>query len=161
MEAVWLVWISLLSGASSPSGREERGERQTHRQQCRDERAEGEEQDHERDGQRQHLGAVQVAAERGGKGLVGARVAELLDAQPRMRLLGAGDRGEYRLDTGIRRVAVALTENWMRAERPSLVVARRPPAAVERRAHVLDQAGAIELGDRGVDGVPERGTSRP
>ena len=61
-----------------------------------DERAERDEQDQQRDRERELLAPLEVVVERLRQRLVGARVAELLDAQLGVRLLGRGGGGQRR-----------------------------------------------------------------
>ena len=74
------------------------GDAEQQRQAGGDERAEREQQDHQRDRQRERLGLLEVVLEHLRDGLAGAGVAELLDAQLGVRLLGGGGGGEDRVD---------------------------------------------------------------
>ena len=63
-----------------------------------DQRAEGDDEDQQRDRQRERLGALEVLLELRVERLGGGGVAELLDAQLGMRLLGGGDGGQRGVD---------------------------------------------------------------
>ena len=108
------------------------------RQPRRDQRAEREHENHQGDRQRQELGLAEVVLERLRQRLVRARVAELLDPQPRVRAIEPGHRGEDRADALLRGVRVA----------PDVELNQRRPAIARDLALVLAGKRRLDVGDR-------------
>ncbi len=100
----------------------------------RDERAEGDDQDDHRDRERQELGPLEVIVEAGAELLVGACVAELLDPQVGVRLLGRRGGGERGVDPLVGLIAVA-----------------RDREGDERGAAILGDLALVALGERARD----------
>jgi hypothetical protein len=95
------------------------GQREHERQPGRDERAERDDQDQQRDRQREELGLLEVLVERLGERLVRARVAELLDPQLRVRALGGGGGGERASTRSLATSSSPWSLKVTSAERPS------------------------------------------
>ena len=143
---------SWLIGPIRPIGRRHGrdGKQQGHER--REQRAESENQDHERYRKRGDLRLLEVVLEGLGERLVGAAVAELLDAEVAVLLVERRDRFERRVNLVLG--VLAGDSNVTSAERPSSeqlpgVVA--PVGAV----HVLHVPGALEprhqLGDHAAE----------
>ena len=115
----------------------DRGQREQQRKAGGDERAEGDDEDHERDRQREELGPLEVLLEGGRQRLAGAGVAELLDAQVGVGLLGGRGGGERGADAVLGGVVLALE---LEGDERGAVVARE-------LALVALRVGGLDLGD--------------
>jgi hypothetical protein len=111
-----------------------------------DERAERDDEDHERDRQRQDLGLLEVVLEGLGEGLVRARVAELLDTHGRVGVLRGRDGGLGLADAILG--DVVLTGDLERDQRRAPVLGELAiVTGRERRLDVLDRLCALEAPD--------------
>src|SRR5262245_27292638 len=91
-------WEYTAGETDEPAGRDQRGQGEPDRNESCDQRAEHKEEDHERDRDRELLGALEVLSDRVVQLVCRARLSELCDVEAWMRSLLGGDCLENRLD---------------------------------------------------------------
>ena len=121
-------WEQVARQRDQPERREHGGQTEQERDAGRDECAEGQQEDQERDRQREHPGLAEVVPVRRLDFLLGAREAELADREAGVSALRGGDARDDRLDLVDGLVAVAADVE--QDERGVPVLRDRAPADV-------------------------------